>query len=139
MTAPCFDDNCAAIPMATAFQPSSSVTPQDIDSVVRSHEILDKWLQEQGVGRLDFLADPEDRSEVVLNQALDGYHQIGLTRMSDEATEGVVDRDCRVFGTANLFVAGSSVFPTAGQANPTLPAVALALRLGDFLGKLLFR
>jgi choline dehydrogenase-like flavoprotein len=115
------------------------IHPQDIESVVRSHEILDHWLQEQGVGRLDFLADPEKRSEVVLNQALDGYHQIGLTRMSDSPTDGVVDRDCRVFGTANLFVAGSSVFPTAGQANPTLPAVALALRLGDFLGKLLFR
>ncbi len=74
----------------------------------------------------------------MLNQALDGYHQIGLTRMSDSPTDGVVvvDRDCSVHGTVNLFVASSSVFPTAGQANPTLPAVALALRLGDFLGKL---
>jgi choline dehydrogenase-like flavoprotein len=109
------------------------IHPQDIESVVRSHEILDSWLQEQGIGRLDFLADPEDRSQIVLNQALDGYHQIGLTRMSEDPTDGVVDRDCRVHGTANLFVAGSSVFPTAGQANPTLPAVALALKLGDFL------
>jgi choline dehydrogenase-like flavoprotein len=93
-------------------------------------------LQEQGIGRLDFLADPEDRSQIVLNQALGGYHQIGLTRMSENPANGVVDRDCRAHGTANLFVAGSSVFPTAGQANPTLPAVALALKLGDFLRKL---
>jgi choline dehydrogenase-like flavoprotein len=104
--------------------------------VGRSHEILDKWLQEQGIGRLDFLAGPENRSEVVLNQALDGYHQIGLTRMSEDPADGVVDRDCRVHGTANLFIAGRSVFPTAGQANPTLPAVALALRMGEFLGNL---
>jgi hypothetical protein len=77
------------------------IHPQDIESVVRSHEILDNWLQEQGIGRLDFLAGPEDRSEAVLNQALDGYHQIGLTRMSDSPTDGVVDRDCSVHGTVN--------------------------------------
>jgi choline dehydrogenase-like flavoprotein len=100
---------------------------------VRSHEILDDWLQREGIGRLDYLTDAEKRGEVVLQQALDGYHQIGLTRMADDPKTGVVDRNCRVHDVANLFVAGSSVFPTAGQANPTLPAVALALRLGDHL------
>jgi choline dehydrogenase-like flavoprotein len=109
--------------------------PQDVASVVRSHELLDDWLQKHNIGRLDFLAEPEKRSEAVLNQALDGYHQIGLTRMSDDAKNGVVASDCRVHDVANLFVAGSSVFPTAGQANPTLPAVALSLRLGDHLGR----
>ncbi|WP_285293978.1 GMC family oxidoreductase [Aureimonas altamirensis] len=64
-------------------------------------------------------------------QALDGYHQIGLTRMAQDRSAGVVDGDCRAFDLCNLYLAGSSVFPTAGQANPTLPAVALALRLGD--------
>jgi GMC oxidoreductase len=107
--------------------------PQDFGSVARSHEVLDGWLQERDIGRLDFLTEPGMRGEAVLNQALDGYHQIGLTRMSEDAKDGVVDRNCRVHGVVNLFVAGSSVFPTAGQANPTLPAVALALRLGDYL------
>lgn len=107
--------------------------PQDVDSVVRSHEVLDGWLQAQNIGRLDYLTEPGDRHASVLNQALDGYHQIGLTRMSDTVGTGVVDRNCRVHEVANLFVAGSSVFPTAGQANPTMPAVALALRLGDHL------
>ena len=106
---------------------------QDVESVVRSHEILDDWLQRENIGRLDYLTDAEKRGEVVLQQALDGYHQIGLTRMADDPKSGVVDRNCRVHDVANLFVAGSSVFPTAGQANPTLPAVALALRLGDHL------
>jgi choline dehydrogenase-like flavoprotein len=53
--------------------------------------------------------------------------------MGHTARDGVVDRDCRVFGAANLFVAGSSVFPTSGEANPTLTAVALALRLAALL------
>ena len=46
---------------------------------------------------------------------------------------GVVDNDCRVHGTENLYVAGASVFPTAGSANPTLTIVALAIRLADHL------
>ena len=91
---------------------------QDVESVVRSHEILDDWLQRENIGRLDYLTDAEKRGEVVLKQALDGYHQIGLTRMADDPKTGVVDRNCRVHDVANLFVAGSSVFPTAGQANP---------------------
>lgn len=62
------------------------------------------------------------------------FHQSGTTRMADDPRRGVVDRDCRVHGVANLSVAGSSVFPTGGHANPTFTIVALALRLADHLG-----
>ena len=58
---------------------------------------------------------------------------MGTTRMSDEPTRGVVDRNCRVHGVDNLYVAGSSVFPTSGSANPTLNILALAYRLTDHL------
>ena len=61
------------------------------------------------------------------------WHHIGTTRMAASPSDGVVDDNCRVHSTANLYVAGSSVFPTAGNANPTLTIVALALRLGDHL------
>jgi choline dehydrogenase-like flavoprotein len=67
----------------------------------------------------------------------DVYHQMGTTRMSDDESEGVVDANCRIHGISNLFVAGSSVFPTSGHANPTLTIVALALRLGDHLRTIL--
>jgi choline dehydrogenase-like flavoprotein len=60
-------------------------------------------------------------------------HHMGTTRMSDDPKSGVVDATCRVHGIGNLYVAGSSVFPTSGYANPTLTIVALALRLGDEL------
>ena len=60
-------------------------------------------------------------------------HHLGTTRMSDDDRTGVVDASCRVHGIANLYIAGGSVFPTSGYANPTLTIVALALRLGDEL------
>jgi choline dehydrogenase-like flavoprotein len=60
-------------------------------------------------------------------------HNIGTTRMHRDARFGVVDENCRVHGVANLYVAGSSVFPTSGAFNPTLTIVAMALRLADHI------
>jgi choline dehydrogenase-like flavoprotein len=65
-----------------------------------------------------------------------GHHHTGTTRMAADPSAGVVDPDGRVFGVGNLFVAGSSTFPTLGSANPTLTVVALALRLADHLARL---
>jgi len=61
------------------------------------------------------------------------HHHAGTTRMADDDRWGVVDNDGRVHGTENLYVAGASVFPTAGCANPTLTIVALAIRLAEHL------
>jgi choline dehydrogenase-like flavoprotein len=61
------------------------------------------------------------------------FHHMGTTRMHDDPKQGVVDREGRVHGVANLWVAGSSVFPTYGTVNPTLTIVALTLRLADHL------
>jgi choline dehydrogenase-like flavoprotein len=64
---------------------------------------------------------------------LGGKHHMGTTRMHVDAARGVVDADCRVHGVSNLHIAGSSVFPTGGYANPTLTIAALAIRLADKL------
>lgn len=58
---------------------------------------------------------------------------MGTTRMHASPKHGVVDANCRVHGVNNLFVVGSSVFPTAGSANPTLTILALAIRLADHI------
>jgi choline dehydrogenase-like flavoprotein len=65
------------------------------------------------------------------------FHHMGTTRMHADAKRGVVDAQCRLHATANLHVAGSSVFPTFGTANPTLTILALAFRLADRLVELL--
>jgi choline dehydrogenase-like flavoprotein len=64
-----------------------------------------------------------------------GSHHIGTTRMADNPQQGVVDRDCKVHGINNLYLASSSVFPTSSYANPTLTIIAIALRLADYLKK----
>jgi choline dehydrogenase-like flavoprotein len=70
--------------------------------------------------------------------ALDwGNHHLGTTRMSDDPKKGVVDAQGQVYGVPNLYVAGSSVFPTYGASNPTLNLVAMTLRLGDHLKKVM--
>jgi len=62
-----------------------------------------------------------------------GGHHMGTTRMGVAPSTSVVDADCRTHQVENLYIAGSSVFPTAGEANPTLTIVALAHRLADTL------
>lgn len=84
----------------------------------------------------DWLDDPDPQWPVDLtigNHPIANYHQVGGTRMSADPSHGVVDADACVHFYANLHVAGSSVFPTSGWANPTLTIVALAMRLADRL------
>ena len=83
------------------------------------------WLYD---GTLAWPVDP-----TVGNHPIGGYHHMGTTRMSQDAKTGVVDRDCAVHGYSDLYIAGSSVFPTSGWANPTLTILALAHRLKDHL------
>lgn len=65
--------------------------------------------------------------------AIDMAHSMGTTRMSSHPASGVVDADCRVHDICNLYLAGGSVFPTGGHANPTLMMLACAIRLADHL------
>jgi len=77
----------------------------------------------------DWIADDRPQDGVFIDMG----HTLGTTRMSDDPKTGVVDAACRVHGVAGLYVAGGSVFPTSGHANPTLMIIALAIRLADQL------
>lgn len=102
-------------------------------------ETFDQELRRLALGHVelpDWLHDPDPAWPVdptVSNHPIGGYHHIGTTRMSSDPRRGVVDADCRVHGCDNLYIAGSSVFSTAGWANPTLSLLALALRCADHL------
>jgi len=106
-------------------------TEQDIAALLQSFEIVAREAGRAGLGRVKL--DTAEIGEVPLPTMRGGHHHMGTTRMSDDPRNGVVDRNCRVHGMGNLYVAGSSVFPTAGYGNPTLTIVALALRLAGHL------
>jgi choline dehydrogenase-like flavoprotein len=107
------------------------LSPIDKRSLRRGHRILARELARAGLGRLQLMLS-EDDMEWPEDLAV-GSHHMGTTRMHADPRQGVVDAQCRVHGVANLYVAGSSVFPTSGAANPTLTLVALAVRLADHL------
>jgi choline dehydrogenase-like flavoprotein len=104
-------------------------------------EMLGREIQRLSMGRIEISPWLEDDSipwevdPLISNHPIGGYHHMGTTRMSTSPRRGVVDQDCRVHGLGNLYIAGSSVFPTSGWANPTLTILALTLRLGDHLTK----
>ena len=102
---------------------------QDVETVSRSFELLRGDLAHQAIGQLTLAPGEADIEAVVRRDGAYGGHHIGTARMSSSPTSGVVDADGKVFGVNNLYVAGSSVFPTSSQANPTLTIVALSLRL----------
>lgn len=106
---------------------------RDAASIVAGHKVIDDYLRDLNWGQLFYRQGESDRIQAVLRTASDGFHQIGTTRMSEHPKEGVVDRNCRSHDLANLFIAGSSVFPTSGQANPTLLATALAVRTAHYI------
>jgi choline dehydrogenase-like flavoprotein len=98
-------------------------------------EVVCRQLRDGGLGCLELFPWMHD-SEKFAAAARDFYHHAGTTRMSRDPADGVVDTDCRVHGVANLYVAGGSVFPSSGYANPTLTIVALAIRLGSHLSSI---
>lgn len=103
----------------------------DRRSLDRLIEIMEAEFARTGLGKL--IVSPKTGESFWPNSMSGGKHHIGTTRMHSEISQGIVDADCRVHGMANLYVAGSSVFPTAGYANPTLTIVALAIRIADHL------
>ncbi len=105
---------------------------RDFEDVQRSTELLAAEFKKVGAGKVVSLWERGERRPPVVTG---GWHHIGTTRMSVDSKSGVVDADCRVHGVDNLYVAGSSVFPTSGYANPTLTLVALAVRLARHLSR----
>jgi choline dehydrogenase-like flavoprotein len=92
---------------------------------------LRKEVERLKLGRLVEERSPDEHDWPI--SMTGGKHHMGTTRMHASPKLGVVDPDCRVHSVRNLYVAGSSVFPTGGFANPTLTIVALAVRLADHL------
>lgn len=105
------------------------LTADDLRGVVRGQQLLAEHLVAKGLGSVHSLL----RAEHLPLHLQSADHQMGTTRMARDPRKGVVDEHGAVHGSRNVYVAGPSVFPTGGDANPTLTTVAMALRLSDHL------
>lgn len=103
----------------------------DVDGVILAHKCWDEYLRRTGVGRLEY--QTPDVEACIGRQLGAGFHQIGTTRMSEDPSGGVVDRNLAVHGVSNVFVASSASFTTSGQANSTFMILAFAVRLAGHL------
>jgi choline dehydrogenase-like flavoprotein len=108
------------------------LTALDKEATLKTCRIVGEELARLGIARMH-IDEWLLQSDIDWPGVLVRYHHMGTTRMGDNSKASVVDRECRVHGIANLYIAGSSVFTTSGYANPTLTIVALALRLADRL------
>ena len=102
---------------------SLKFNPTEVNKIAKC---LAEELARSGVGRMNFNRNSQDITG--------GGHMIGTTRMGESPKTSVTNKNCKVHGVSNLYVAGSSLFSAAGSANPTLTIAALSLRLADHLG-----
>ena len=98
-------------------------TDEEQQTLERLRDCLGEWFRKARLGRLQVTKGRRPD--------LNAHHHAGTTRMAPDAREGVVDPQGRLFGLENLYLAGASIFPTAGYANPTLTIVATSLRLAS--------
>ena len=100
----------------------------DYRSVAEYLTTLGQTVADNDIGRLRI------QNDMIFANVTGGGHIMGTTRMGNMVSNSVADANCRVHGYENLFLAGSSLFPTGGYINPTMTIVALAARLADYLG-----
>ena len=97
----------------------------------RSLALIASELRQTGIAHVSLDPSMELHGWPATMEAEGTWHHMGTTRMHNDEKKGVVDADCKVHGLANLYIAGSSVFPTAGANFPTITITALALRLAE--------
>jgi choline dehydrogenase-like flavoprotein len=102
----------------------------EFDSITAAIGCLANELGRLDIGRVRWGGR---RDQLIASMSSPSRHHMGATRMARSPGDGVVDEQCRVHAVDNLYIAGSSVFPTSGIANPTLTLLALTFRLGDHL------
>ena len=110
------------------------LTEMDKNTMRQALNMVGEELGRAGIGRLNLAYDFD---ELWSDRVAGSYHHMGTTRMNDDPRKGVVDRNTKVHGISNLYIASSSVFPVTGHANPTLTIIALSVRLADHIKELM--
>ena len=109
------------------------IGPEVIETMGSFVEYLRDYLKDHGLADIKIEPQLLARDAGYLDRTDDANHQMGGARMASSPVDGVVDRNCKVYGTDNLYVAGAAVYPASGFANPTFTAIAFGMRLADHL------
>jgi choline dehydrogenase-like flavoprotein len=102
---------------------------------LEAHERLVKTLQQALEGFVSH-AHPISQHHLEFASLLPLYgtaHQAGTARMGKDSASSVLDPSCKAHEVDNLYVTDTSVFVTSAAVNPTLTAVANAMRVADHL------
>jgi choline dehydrogenase-like flavoprotein len=105
----------------------------DLRTIRVAARLLGEFLAREDYGRLQLNSWVTGNGLPPADRVGAGFHHMGGARMARTKATGVVDHNCALFGQENMYVAGSSVYPSTGHANPVLTIVQLALRLADHL------
>ncbi len=108
---------------------------EDVEAVKKNLTLFSEEIAKNNIGDFEFDADNLE-TELMRFGAYGGHH-VGTTRMGNDPETSIVNKDCRVHGVSNLYIASSSIFPTSSQANPTLTITAMALRLATHIKTIL--
>jgi choline dehydrogenase-like flavoprotein len=104
----------------------------DKRSIRGIYQLIGREVGRSAVARVQMMEYLHDENDLTWPSFTGGgWHHMGTTRMHEDPKQGVVDRDCKVHGISNLFMAGSSCYTTGGAVNPTLTLIALSLRVSD--------
>jgi hypothetical protein len=107
------------------------VSNQDKKSLLDTYKIIGQEMGRLNLGRIMFNNNFDLNAFEKTSEG--ASHHTGTTRMANSSDEGVVDRDLKIFGTKNMYICSSSIFPTSGHANTTLTITAFAIRLANKL------
>jgi len=110
-----------------------AMTEQDKKTMQVTARLFDTELKRLGLGEVEMAPWLLSDDLTWAPDMVGGHHHMGTTRMADTAAKGVVDSTCKTHSVDNLYIAGSSVFPTSSYVNPTFTILALAMRLADHL------
>jgi choline dehydrogenase-like flavoprotein len=109
------------------------ITELERDTLVGFAGRMAREFERLGLGPVRLAGEPDFNKREELGAARDIFHHMGTTRMANDPAMGVTQADLRCHDVDNLYIAGPSVFPTSGIANPTFTALAISLRLADHL------
>tara|TARA_B100001057_G_scaffold147670_1_gene147563 strand:- start:2874 stop:4370 length:1497 start_codon:yes stop_codon:yes gene_type:complete len=108
-----------------------NISQKEIETINFANKFLSRQIILSKLGIME-LSDETSNGEIYFQQDSINHH-IGMTKMSNNSSEGVVDKNLKIHGVENIYLSSSSVFPSSSSVNPTLTIAALSLRLADHL------